>query len=293
MPRRAARSSAIKFPKQGFSWTTYAERLEKAGISWKTYQQADNYGTNMLETFNQFRNAPKDSPLYLKGCVRGPEGQFEYDAMNDKLPAVSWIFPPSYQSEHPDYMPADGAAFVASTTRRHRGKSRSLGEDRVHFELRRKRRDLRSRRAACAATGHAAGIRSRLADRCRLSRAVHHRFRLGRAGGWVCSQPFDHTSVLQFLGKIHRRARRQHQRVGDVKPLAISLPPSVSTKTSRRNQIFLTQRDVWNPRFTNLCICPNRFCPARIKSCPRKKKATANACRRRRKPEVFLTANWR
>src|SRR6201996_7596737 len=77
-------------PKEGYTWTTYAERLEKAGISWKTYQQADNYGTNMLECFNQFRNAPKDSPLYLKGCVRGPEGEFEYDAMNDRLPAVSW-----------------------------------------------------------------------------------------------------------------------------------------------------------------------------------------------------------
>ena len=34
--------------------------------------------------------------------------------MHDKLPAVSWIIPTSFQSEHPDYMPADGAAFVAS-----------------------------------------------------------------------------------------------------------------------------------------------------------------------------------
>ena len=25
----------------GFTWTTYAERLEKAGISWKVYQQKD------------------------------------------------------------------------------------------------------------------------------------------------------------------------------------------------------------------------------------------------------------
>ena len=33
------------------------------------------------------------------------------------------------------------------------------------------------------------------------------------AGGWVCSQPFDHTSVLQFLEKIHRRARTEHQRL--------------------------------------------------------------------------------
>ncbi|HUH97224.1 MAG TPA: alkaline phosphatase family protein, partial [Anaerolineales bacterium] len=101
-------------PPGGYSWTTYAERLEKAGVSWKVYQQEDNYGTNVLENFAQFKDAAKDSPLYLKGMARGPEGQFEYDAMNDKLPTVSWIMPTSFQSEHPDFMPADGAAFIAS-----------------------------------------------------------------------------------------------------------------------------------------------------------------------------------
>ncbi len=101
-------------PKEGYGWTTYAERLEAAGISWKVYQQEDNYGCNMLESFTTFRNAAQTSPLYTKGMVRSPEGQFEYDARNDKLPAVSWIIPTGHQSEHPDYMPADGAAFVAS-----------------------------------------------------------------------------------------------------------------------------------------------------------------------------------
>ena len=101
-------------PDAGFGWTTYAERLEKAGVSWKVYQQEDNYGCNILELFTAFREAPEKSPLRVKGLTRGPEGQFEYDAMNDKLPAVSWIIPTSHQSEHPDFMPAAGAAFVAS-----------------------------------------------------------------------------------------------------------------------------------------------------------------------------------
>lgn len=102
------------FPPGGYTWTTYPERLEKAGISWKVYQQQDNYGCNLLETFKVFMDAPVGSPLHNKAMVRGAEGQFEYDAINDKLPAVSWIIPTSFQSEHPDYMPADGAAFVAS-----------------------------------------------------------------------------------------------------------------------------------------------------------------------------------
>jgi phospholipase C len=103
-----------KAPSEGYTWTTYAERLENAGISWKVYQQEDNYGCNLLETFKVFREARKGSALYTRALLRSPEGQFEYDAVNDKLPAVSWIIPTGYQSEHPDYMPADGAAFVAS-----------------------------------------------------------------------------------------------------------------------------------------------------------------------------------
>jgi phospholipase C len=103
-----------KAPKEGYRWKTYAERLEEANISWKVYQQKDNYGCNMLETFSAFREAPVGSPLYQKAIERGAEGQFEYDARNDKLPTVSWIIPTGFQSEHPEYMPADGAAFVAS-----------------------------------------------------------------------------------------------------------------------------------------------------------------------------------
>ncbi|MGC2657347.1 MAG: alkaline phosphatase family protein [Bryobacteraceae bacterium] len=90
-------------PKEGYRWTTYAERLEEAGVSWRVYQQNDNYGCNLLETFRKFRKAPSDSPLFTKGMLHAPEGQFEYDAINDKLPAVSWIIPTSFQSEHPNF----------------------------------------------------------------------------------------------------------------------------------------------------------------------------------------------
>src|ERR1700744_5061465 len=53
----------------GFTWTTYAERLEEAGISWKVYQEKDNYGCNMLENFKVFREAAPESPLYKKGMI--------------------------------------------------------------------------------------------------------------------------------------------------------------------------------------------------------------------------------
>lgn len=97
-----------------YSWRTYAENLTDAGVSWKCYQESDNYGTNVLEFMKQYQDAPTSSPLYQNAMTTQPAGQFELDAMNDNLPTVSWLFPTSYQSEHPAYLPAAGAAFVAS-----------------------------------------------------------------------------------------------------------------------------------------------------------------------------------
>jgi phospholipase C len=101
-------------PESGFSWQTYPEMLTKAGVSWKVYQENDNYGMNVLEYFDQYQAAPTSSPLYKNAMRFYQAGQFEYDAMHDCLPTVSWIIPTSYQSEHPDYMPAAGADYVAS-----------------------------------------------------------------------------------------------------------------------------------------------------------------------------------
>jgi phospholipase C len=101
-------------PPQGYSWKTYPEMLTQAGVSWKVYQEQDNYGMNVLEYFDQFQNAAPTSPLFQNGMQIYQPGQFEYDAMNDKLPTVSWIIPTSFQSEHPAFLPAAGADYIAS-----------------------------------------------------------------------------------------------------------------------------------------------------------------------------------
>jgi phospholipase C len=67
-----------------------------------------------MEYFDQYQNAPTSSPLYQNAMRFYQAGQFEFDAANDRLPTVSWIIPTSFQSEHPDFMPAAGADFVAS-----------------------------------------------------------------------------------------------------------------------------------------------------------------------------------
>jgi phospholipase C len=188
-------------PIEGYGWTTYAERLESAGVSWKVYQQADNYGCNMLENFRSFRQANFDSPLRMKGLLHGPEGQFEYDAINDRLPAVSWIIPTSGQSEHPDFMPAAGAAFVAS-------KIDAIAAN----------PEVWAKTVFILCYDENDGIFDHVAPPVPPPGTPHEfvgdlpiggGFRVPcilvspwTAGGWVCSQPFDHTSSLRFLEKF-------------------------------------------------------------------------------------------
>jgi phospholipase C len=185
-------------PDRGYTWATYAERLENAGISWKVYQQEDNYGCNLLETFKVFREAGKGSSLYIKGMLRSPEGQFEYDAVNDKLPAVSWIIPTSYQSEHPDYMPADGAAFVAS----------KIDAIAANPDVWRKTVFILNYDENDGIFDHVAPPvpPPGTADEFVNGLPIGGGFRVPciivspwTAGGYVCSQKFDHTSVLRFL----------------------------------------------------------------------------------------------
>jgi phospholipase C len=190
-----------KTPDGGCTWTTYAERLEAAGVSWKVYQQEDNYGCNLLENFKAFQEAPGPSPLYSRGMVRGPEGQFEYDARNDRLPTVSWVIPTSFQSEHPDFMPADGAAFVAS-------KIDAIAANPVvwaktAFILNYDENDGIFDHVAPVVPppgtpGEFVGD-TPVGSGYRVPCIVVSPW---TAGGWVCSERFDHTSVLRLLEKL-------------------------------------------------------------------------------------------
>jgi phospholipase C len=190
-----------KQPSEGYRWTTYAERLEQAGVSWKVYQQSDNYGTNVLEYFKNFKDADSNSPLHTKGMLRGPEGQFESDAMNDRLPTVSWIMPTSYQSEHPEYMPADGAAFVAS----------KIDAIAANPEVWAKTAFILTYDENDGIFDHVAPPTPPAGTPREFIRGapVGAGFRVPTiivspwtAGGWVSSQPFDHSSSLRLLERI-------------------------------------------------------------------------------------------
>ncbi|WP_405775183.1 phosphocholine-specific phospholipase C [Streptomyces sp. NBC_00859] len=122
----------------GYDWTTYPERLEKAGVSWKIYQDTGdgldaagswgwiddayrgNYGDNSLLYFNTYRNAKPGDPLYEKARTgtdaKNGDGFFDIlkaDVKADKLPQVSWIAAPEAFSEHPNWPANYGAWYIS------------------------------------------------------------------------------------------------------------------------------------------------------------------------------------
>ncbi len=118
-----------KLREGAYHWTTYAERLQAAGIRWKVYQEYDNFGDNLLSVFPPFRPAPKDSELYRRGRSwvsehkagtdrKRSDGEqlieaFRRDVAEGTLPQVSWIVTAADLSEHPTAEPAKGEHVTA------------------------------------------------------------------------------------------------------------------------------------------------------------------------------------
>ncbi|HEY2172958.1 MAG TPA: alkaline phosphatase family protein [Mycobacteriales bacterium] len=117
-PNGAAGGPALdnNAPAGTYSWTSYAEQLQASGVSWKFYHSPGGAtGLSPIANMKAFHDVASDksSPLYANGLADTPLGQFEYDALNDKLPTVSWLFPPTANDEHPARMPAAGAGYIA------------------------------------------------------------------------------------------------------------------------------------------------------------------------------------
>ncbi len=197
-----------------FRWTPYAQRLEAAGVSWKVYNQPldknvdtqmtdtpGHYPFNMLGHFEQFYQSPADSPLRIKGMKADSYKEFAQDCLNDRLPTVSWIMPPRFASEHPDHMPAAGAAFVAKTIDAIAANPAVWAK--TAFILNYDEND--------GLFDHVPPLTPPIGTPGEFvnGEPIGSGFRVPciivspwTAGGWVCSQPFDHTSILQFCEKI-------------------------------------------------------------------------------------------
>ncbi|CAH0351185.1 Non-hemolytic phospholipase C [Sphingobium sp. CECT 9361] len=114
---------------KAYNWTTYAERLQAAGIAWKVYQEYDNFGDNLLSVFPPFRPCAEDSELYRRGRswvseqAQGKDrtrsdgeqlvAAFRRDIESGQLPQISWIVTAADLSEHPTAEPSKGEHVTA------------------------------------------------------------------------------------------------------------------------------------------------------------------------------------
>jgi len=101
-------------PPGGLTWTTYPERLQTAGVSWKVYRPPGDWFGDALMWFTTFQNAEPGNPLYDCGMaiVDDQIAALAADVTNGTLPDVSWIIPNIVQSEHPSAPPYAGETFV-------------------------------------------------------------------------------------------------------------------------------------------------------------------------------------
>ena len=140
--------------------------------------------------------------LYMtKECFGDHEASLNLTRLMIACPQCRGSSPPATESEHPDYMPADGAAFVASKIDAIAANPEVWAK--TVFILNYDENDGIFDHAVPPTpppgTPHefVAGL------------PVGAGFRVPcilispwTAGGWVCSQPFDHTSIVQFLEKF-------------------------------------------------------------------------------------------
>jgi phospholipase C len=200
----------IKNRDNNYRWTTYAERLEAANVSWKVYNfptpvtdeklkdTPEYFPFNMFPHFKQFMNSPADSPLRIKAMSRDTETQFAEDAANDRLPTVSWIMPPKHACEHPNWMPASGAAFIAGIIDAIAANPKVWAK--TAFILNYDENDgifdhvVPPTAPPGTANEYVGGLP--IGGGFRVPCIIVSPW---TAGGWVCSETLDHTSILRFL----------------------------------------------------------------------------------------------
>lgn len=202
----------------GYTWTTYAERLQAAGISWKVYQQTDNFDDNALAWFANFKNAKSGSPLHDHGMatVSNIVTAFQNDVTNNTLPQVSWIVAPAALSEHPSYQPPDGEnltaqllAALASNPSVYASTVFFLNYDENggffdHVPPPCPPSAIYSGKSTVSTTGELTTVNESGSTIASSPIGLGYRVPMiiispWTYGGRVCSQVFDHTSVLQFL----------------------------------------------------------------------------------------------
>ena len=215
---------------QPFTWPTYPERLQAAGITWHVYQEGlhetdddpmtGNFYCNALAYFKAYAEAPAGSPLRQRALTAGGIARLREDVLHGRLPQVSWIVAPAGYSEHPSYPPAYGAMYIARVLEALTSNPEVWGKTALllnydendgffdHVVPPQPPTPVLPGRSTVSTEGEVHDIidpgHSPLPLADQLPYGLGPRVPLlvlspWSRGGYVCSQVFDHTSVLRFL----------------------------------------------------------------------------------------------
>ncbi len=258
------------------SWTTMPEVLADAGVSWKVYNPyGSNYTPgdansmlvckNVLMYFQQYQKSvnptlyqdafgyygPNVSPkdLGLTGGV-GPDN-FAKDVKHNTLPAVSWIIPPDGYDEHPP-APASLGEWYTDQILTTLLSNEDVWSKTVLFIMYDENDgwfdhvppptpDPLTPGEFVTASGYSS-YTGPIGLGVRVPMLVVSPF---SAGGWVCSDTFDHTSQLQFLAERFGVTvpNVSSWRQGTVGDLTATLP-NLATPVSKKPKLAKTSDNI-------------------------------------------------
>ena len=192
-----------------FTWTTMPERLQAHGVSWKAYTDTPGLGQgdSVLPYFKAYASG---SELYDRGIKPSFPADFMADLDHGTLPRVSWLTPGLLANEHPGFSSALAGELVTrqiveALISHPKIWARTAlfitwDENGGFFDHVAPPTPPKGTKGEFLTVSplpsNGAGIRGPIGLGMRVPMLVVSPF---SRGGLVCSDVFDHTSMLRFL----------------------------------------------------------------------------------------------
>jgi phospholipase C len=210
----------------GVSWKIYQDAgdgLDANGSwGWTSDAYIGNYGDNSLLYFLQYQNAAPGNPLYDKARTgtnaKAGQGFFDIlkaDVASGNLPEISWIVAPEAFTEHPNWPANYGAWYVAQVLDALTADPDVWSKTALFITYDENDGFFDHVVPAFAPTSRAQGLStvSTFDEDFQAPAGNSHvsgPYGLGvrvpmlvvspwSKGGWVCSEVFDHTSIIRFM----------------------------------------------------------------------------------------------
>jgi phospholipase C len=228
------------------TWETMPERLQAAGVSWKVYSdRLCELALSPLPYFRSYNDPFSVTGIELVGRGLTPDfpDDFAGDVQGNKLPAVSWIMPSLALCEHPAAPPGYGEHLIHQVLNQ-LVSNPAVWAQTVLFVAHDENGGFFDHVPPPTApegtpgewlTGNlpaaAGGIRGPVGLGFRAPCLVISPF---SRGGYVCSQVFDHTSLLRFIEtrfgvEVPNLSAWRRSVTGDLTAaLALSKPPDIT-----------------------------------------------------------------